>query len=64
MFTEIEKVKEEAEEVRKLANRASAVASYETEKVNSLIRELKRRALEKPRRTKGKKDQSASFIKR
>ena len=34
MFTEIEKVKEEAKEARKLAKRASAIASEEKKKVN------------------------------
>lgn len=65
MFTEIEKVKEEAKEARKLAKRASAIASEEKKKVNSFIRELeesKRRALEKARKTKGKKERSANSV--
>ena len=63
MFTEIEKVKEEAKEARKLAKRASAIATYEKYKVNSFIRGLKRskrRALEKARNTKRKTEQSAN----
>ena len=65
MFTEIEKVKEEAKEARELAKRASAIASNEKVKVNSFIRELKRskrRALEKARKTKGKTEQSANSV--
>ena len=64
IFTEIEKVKEEAKEARKLAKRASAIATYEKHKVNYFIRELKRskrRALEKAR-TKGKTERSANSV--
>ena len=48
-----------------MAKRASAIASYEKEKVDSFIRELKRskrRALEKARKTKGKKERSANSV--
>ena len=65
MFTEIEKVKEEAKEARTLAIRASTIASDEKKKVNSFIRKLKRskrRAFDKGRRTKGKTEQSAKRI--